>query len=315
MDKKQIITICKSEIAIHKAQVENVALLNTMKARNIKEFAILDKQERNLTFEIGKLDAQNKSTSDLKKQLKNIQKQKEKILIDNNIQPSSLTASYNCKDCKDTGILGGQYCKCLKNKIREKIMQECGIKSTNLHTFNDFNSSIAKSETHKTQLEKIKKIFLDISTKYPETSKSFITLSGLPGVGKSFLTECLASALIEKDVFVSFVSAFEMNNLMLSYHTCFDSKKQDYLDALISPDVLIIDDLGTEPILKNVTLEYLYLILSERSRANRLTVISTNLQPTGILEIYHERIFSRLANKREGLFLQIEGTDLRLSKK
>ena len=56
-----------------------------------------------------------------------------------------------------------------------------------------------------------------------------------------------------------------MNNLFLSYHTSFGAEKSSYLDTVLDPDVLVIDDLGTEPILKNVTLEYLYLILSERS--------------------------------------------------
>ena len=142
--------------------------------------------------------------------------------------------------------------------------------------------------------------------------QNFIVISGKTGVGKTFITKCLAFELINKGFIVLFVSAFEMNKLMLSYHTSFDQNKQSYLDALIDPDVLIIDDLGTEPILRNVTIEYLYVVLSERSRLGRLTVITTNLDGTGILNRYNERIFSRLINKNESIFIKIEGDDLRI---
>lgn len=94
----------------------------------------------------------------------------------------------------------------------------------------------------------------------------------------------------------------------------FPEQKQSYFNALIDPDVLILDDLGTEPLLKNVTLEYLYIILNERSRLGRLTVITTNLNIEGILKRYKERIFSRLLNKHESLAVYIDGEDLRLNK-
>ena len=103
-----------------------------------------------------------------------------------------------------------------------------------------------------------------------------------------------------------------MNNLFLSYHTTFDDQKQNYIDALLEPDVLFIDDLGTEPVLKNVTKEYLYLLLSERTNNNKLTVITSNLELDAILSRYNERIFSRLCNKRESFVAKIEGKDLRL---
>lgn len=315
MDKKQIILSCRAELATNRSKAENTALYFMAVAKNIPEFSSLDKQERELTFEIGKLDAQGKDVSAPKKELLAIKKQKNGVLLKNNINPLSLTPQYNCKICSDTGLVGNKYCDCLKLKIREKILQECGIGVANLHSFKDFDSNVATSENHKLQLEKIKKIFEETAQKFPNISKNFILLMGLPGVGKTFLSECLASELINKNHLVSFVTAFEMNNIMLSYHTCFDNKKQDYINSLLSPDVLIIDDLGTEPVLKNVTHEYLYLVLSERSRKNKLTIISTNLGLNNLLENYHERIFSRLTNKRESLLINIDGTDLRSFKK
>ena len=89
------------------------------------------------------------------------------------------------------------------------------------------------------------------------------------------------------------------------------SEIQNYIDA----DILLIDDLGSEPVLKNVTVEYLYTILNERLVKNRATCISSNLDsPTKILDRYGERIYSRLANKLLSLNILFTGKDNRTQK-
>ena len=174
---------------------------------------------------------------------------------------------------------------------------------------------VASSDEHRTTLVKAKIKFQSIANNFPNNNPKFIVLCGKTGVGKTFLTECLASEIIDKGYIVSFVSAFGMNNLFSSYHTTYDSSKPTFLSTLLDPDLLIIDDLGTEPIFKNITKEYLYLILSERSRHKKMTVLSTNLTPKELMERYNERIFSRLFNKRESLLLQIQGEDIRIKAK
>lgn len=315
MDKKQIIQTCIQEISALRVREQNIAISNLLKARSIPEYQELEKQERALTFEIGKLNAENEPTDDKSQTLSVIKQKKEHILLKNGINPSSITPQYSCKFCQDTGFNGNAYCSCLQNKIREKILQNCGVTKNKLHSFSQFSLANVKDEKHRIQLEKIKNKFEEISEKFPNINSNFILISGKTGVGKTFLAECLATNLIERGFVVSVVSSFGMNNILLSYHTCFDGQKQSYLGTLIDPEVLIIDDLGTEPILKNVTLEYLYVILSERSRHGRLTIVTTNLSPTGILDRYNERIFSRIVNKKESLCIQIEGQDLRLGTK
>ena len=110
------------------------------------------------------------------------------------------------------------------------------------------------------------------------------------------------------------ISSFTMNQLFLEYHTAKIENKNYIMANFLDPEVLIIDDLGTEPILKNVTTEYLYLIISERLAQNRKTIISSNLGPNDILSRYGERIFSRVFNKRECKAFNIVGDDLRINK-
>ena len=77
-------------------------------------------------------------------------------------------------------------------------------------------------------------------------------------------------------------------------------------------DLLVIDDLGSEPRYRNVTCEYLLLVLEERSSRKLSTVITTNLSPDDIMRQYNERIYSRMCDKRGSLFLPFTGDDLRL---
>jgi len=315
MNKNEIIELCLKELALEKAKAENIAYLNNKKAKQFDSFIKIDKEERNLVFALGKNKAFNIIDKDLEVKLQNVRKQKELELKKIGLSVSDLSPHYSCSKCGDTGYFQGKLCSCLKKLIHKQVLKQSGGEKDTLYCFDNFNENVASSEEHKTTLVKIKKVFQSIAEKFPEIKYKFVILSGKTGVGKTFLTECIASEIIDGGHIVSFVSAFGMNNLFTSYHTTYDSSKPTFLSTLLDPDLLIIDDLGTEPIFKNITKEYLYLILSERSRQNKLTIISTNLDPIELMSRYNERISSRLFNKRESLLLQINGSDIRLNKK
>jgi DNA replication protein DnaC len=144
--------------------------------------------------------------------------------------------------------------------------------------------------------------------RFPNITKTNINIVGGAGSGKTFLLECVANELIKKGVVVSYKTAFEINELARLYHM---GKSFDFSDCL-NVDVLLIDDLGTEPVLKNVTKEYLYNLINTRQINNKATLISTNLSLENILDRYDERIFSRLANKNLSTVIQLVSQDKRL---
>lgn len=314
MNRNEIINLCVRELALNRANAENVAYLNLLKAKKSEEFLNIDKQERDLVFKVGKNKAFGIQDIELEKQLEDIRNQKKFIISKIGLSLEDLTPKYSCKNCNDTGYVKNMMCPCLKTLINSMVLKHSGGEKTKLSSFEDFNENVANSDEHKLILTKLKSKFLSIAKNYTNEHPNFIMLSGKTGVGKTFLTECFASELIDNGYIVSFISAFGMNNMFASYHTTFDNTKTTYLNTLLDPDILIVDDLGTEPILRNITKEYLYLILSERSRLNKLTVVTTNLEPDELLSRYNERIFSRLFNKRESFLAQIKGTDIRLKK-
>lgn len=315
MNRQQLLQLCMQELSNRRASAQSEAYKNLMKARKHPEFLAVEKEERQAIFELGKSRAFGDVAIEAQMKLNDIREKKEEILNNIGIHPKKLSPSYHCPHCQDIGYINSVQCTCLKKIMNNILMKESGAGKEILTDFADFDAEIATDESHKSTLLKLRKKFETFIETFPYGTPKFVMLTGKPGVGKTFITECLAKGLIDRGFLVSFVSAFGMNNMFLSYHTCFDDQKQNYMNALIDPDVLVIDDLGTEPNLKNVTLPYLHVLLSERSRLNKLTIITTNLAPQQILEKYNERIFSRICNKKESFLTQIVGTDLRLTSK
>ena len=110
---------------------------------------------------------------------------------------------------------------------------------------------------------------------------------------------------------VVFVTAFTFLNRALSYHTSFDQGRADMLTPLLDCDVLIIDDLGTESVLKNVTAEYLYLVVNQRQLRGLTTVITSNLSVDGVAARYGERIASRLFDRTLCYTAEFDFADIR----
>ena len=120
---------------------------------------------------------------------------------------------------------------------------------------------------------------------------------GKPGTGKTFLASCMANTIMQRGYSVVFLTAFETVERMLKYHTTFDATKTTYLAPLLDCDLLIIDDLGSEGIYRNVTVEYFFHVINERRLANKTTLITSNLTVNEIGIRYGERTASRLFDK------------------
>ena len=105
-----------------------------------------------------------------------------------------------------------------------------------------------------------------------------------------------------------------MNNVFLEYHSFFEEGRTLPMNALIAADLLVIDDLGAEQNIRNVTVPYLCNLLSERGMRGRSTLITSNLSQEELLSRYAERVFSRIFDKRLSTTLSLGGGDGRLKR-
>ncbi len=211
-----------------------------------------------------------------------------------------LEPNYSCKMCRDRGYVDGEPCICLKKEISKILLAESGFDK-----LEDFASSKATSGELAPAYELMQKWCQS------NFKKDLILLSGPTGIGKTHLVRCMANELIQRGCVIKIATAYRMNQ---DFREFSKTQKEDLLNRYTTPQVLFIDDLGTEPAYKNVTLENFYLILNERKMRKLPTVITTNLDLADILERYDERISSRIADRETSITLLLSGTDKRLKK-
>ena len=132
---------------------------------------------------------------------------------------------------------------------------------------------------------------------------------GAAGLGKTYLLNCVGNALLEKGVPVLKVTSYQLTERM---RAAVFEHDWDGFSAVLETPVLLLDDLGAEPIINNVTIEQLFTLLNERELNGLHTIISTNLAPVELTARYTERISSRLMDKRSTVMIPFYGEDVRL---
>ena len=133
---------------------------------------------------------------------------------------------------------------------------------------------------------------------------------GTTGLGKTYLCNCIAKALLDKGKIVVYQTAFTILDIIEKHRfNRGDQKLNDYkYNLLFDAELLIIDDLGTE-VANTFTNAEIFNIVNTRILRGKKTIISTNLTPKEISETYTDRVFSRILDKF--LALKFYGKDLR----
>lgn len=217
-----------------------------------------------------------------------------------------------CPHCGDTGYCDGKVCSCVWDSFIKNLKIECQIDERAKFSFADCNLSAVKNKAQRTALDELYSSMKKYVDKFPAAKCRTLVFSGGVGTGKTCLASAMSRAVVEKGYAVKFVSAYEFCSLMLTVHTSPISERNALLHDVLTCDLLVIDDLGTEPMLKNVTVEYLLLTLEERQSRGLFSIITTNLSGENILNRYGERIYSRLSHKQHSMILELQGSDLRI---
>ena len=226
---------------------------------------------------------------------------------------------YRCRECRDTGYVGEpvhEQCGCLKRAVMNRLYQSEGLQGLEKENFEAFDESIFPDEpiegrktSQRAFIKKCRQFCEEYADTFAMGDGKGLLLCGRSGLGKTFLMNCVAQRVLERGYSVVVISAYKLIEAMRRYQFGEDSGEQ--VQDLLSCDLLCIDDLGSEPMLRGVTVSSLYHIINERRNANRATVITTNLDSDLLYEKYDDRIAARLTDPSRMKVIPFVGTDVR----
>lgn len=224
-----------------------------------------------------------------------------------------------CPICRDVGYIyenGVQkYCECLERALSQA--QNDGEQSEE-GTFEAFDESVfpetplpGTDVTQRSYMRIVRDKCRQYAAQLPGGRIKTLLLHGGSGLGKTYLMQCVGDEARKKGMQVTFVSAYD---LLMALKNAYFSRTGEGAEEYLETGLLLIDDLGMEPLMENVTVEQIYYLLNTRLTRGLPTVISTNLSRTELQQRYTERVSSRLLNTRTGLALPFLGKDIRLLK-
>ena len=311
----------------YKNQIENRALEQRRKEDVYKAIPRIQEIDQIMaTSSIDAIRSRLKGNADntvsTKEQNQALIAEKADLLKTHGFAEDYLKPIYTCPLCKDTGRIGNEYCSCFKQASISLLYRQSTL-DTILQTenFEHFDMSYYSTEpdgSHPyTPYDNMNNI-LNKTKSFVETfdkQGGNLLFYGETGLGKTFLSNCIAKALLDTQHTVLYQSSIH-----LFEDVCGDvimkkgqnpGSKETYR-YLYSCDLLIIDDLGTEFTNSFVSSE-LYDILNTRMRENKSTVISTNLNLKELTERYSDRITTRIF--AEYKVFNFYGDNIRLAKR
>ncbi len=260
------------------------------------------------------------ATGRLEKELALLGEKRQHLLEAGGFPQDYLEMTYDCADCKDTGYVGGQKCHCFKqaqihllytqSRLREILQTE----NFQTFSFQYYSDQITEKPGGESSLARMKKA-VDACRRFVrdfDSQAGNLFLYGDTGVGKTFLSHCVAKELLDSTHSVVYFTAQELFDLLAHERFARTDNPDMGCDAIYDCDLLILDDLGTEFTNSLVNTEF-FSCINERLLNRRGTVISTNLSLSQFAERYSERIFSRIS--MHYTFLKLFGQDIRLLQK
>ena len=209
------------------------------------------------------------------------------------------------------GEAPARFCECFEARLRLRQYEDGSMAGVDEQNFDKFDPDfIPEADGQRERTVQAKNLCERYADSFPDTEYRNLLLTGEGGLGKTFLLNCIFERVTARGFSAVRITAFRMFEAMRQQHMGNDDK-YDGFSALIEAPLLLIDDLGTEPMMRNITVEYLFTLLNERAAAKRHTVVATNLTPVQLKERYGERVASRLLDKTLCAPVQFKGKDLR----
>ena len=260
------------------------------------------------------LNKQYTSLSSLSDKIESFKKEKALILKENHIDEDYLKPHYECPICKDTGYIQKdnyrtEMCSCLKQRLLDISFNKSNMSNLNKENFSTFNELLFSDEVNpnkyrfsispRENIKKIKNKSLEFVQNFDNPDYKNLLFSGNTGLGKTFLSNCIANEILKMGKTVLYQTAPVLLENIIDYKLNKQKANLENINkSVLETDLLIIDDLGTET-LNSMKLSELFTIINTRilnlNHKITKTIISTNLNINEIFNKYEERIGSRIA--------------------
>ena len=267
--------------------------------------------------------------ANLKKKTANLIKEKNAFIKNLSKENNYLNPHFECKMCKDTGYIQKEntlaMCSCLKQRIFDIAYNKSNMGNLERENFSNFNLRIfsdkSDKEKYKSELSPRENISIirekaqNFINNFDDPEEKNLIFTGNTGVGKTFLTNCIANEILKLGKTVLYQTAPVMFDEINDAKFGKETARFDLYENILNVDLLIIDDLGTEKITDTKITELFTIINTRLLNQNHKitkTIISTNLNVDELFKTYTTRIGSRLAGNYR--FLRFFGDDLRFKK-
>lgn len=279
--------------------------------RELPELQRLCEARRALILDRGRAALCERATSSIDEEIVKLDEARTTLLRQRGLDEAVFLPKFDCPLCGDTGFVGQTVktpCACLKRREAEGRFSRA-----NLHDedrFELFREDVYPDETQRKRTKKLRDICETYADAFPAEGAKGLLIYGESGLGKTFLLRCIAQRVLERGY-----SAADLTVYGLMRDVMARIKSRESAEDYTLCDLLIIDDLGSEPAYGGITVQTLFSILNERQNLKRPTLFATNLTPEQINQTYGERLFSRIFAPRLTSVYQLTGTDLRTLRK
>ena len=261
-------------------------------------------------------------TKEMKAQLEEMRLRRKELLKNSGFPEDYMEMRYTCPDCKDTGFADGKRCHCFERARMRILYAQSGIEQAlerenfshfSYDYFDDTKIDPRSGKTARAYMEQVTAFCHRYVDGFKE-EKGNILFTGKTGLGKTFLSNCIAKELIERCFSVVYLPAVEMYEIFSRDRFANDAtdEDRDRSQYLLECDLLIIDDLGTE-LVNTFTTSQLFYVVNERLNRKKGTIISTNLPVNEMRDEFTDRVMSRIISQYQ--IIPLYGEDIRIRKK
>ena len=296
-------------------EIDNELTLNSIQAT--KAIIVSDQKEKASLL------------ASLKKKNNSLIKEKNDFIKNLSKENNYLNPHFECKLCKDTGYVQKDgnlvMCSCLKQRIFDIAYNKSNMGNLERENFSNFNIRIFSDKADKAlyksdlspreNMQIIREKAKNFIENFDDPEEKNLIFTGNTGVGKTFLTNCIANEMLKLGKTVLYQTAPVMFDEINDAKFGRENARFDLYENILNVDLLIIDDLGTEKITDSKITELFTIINTRLLNQNHKitkTIISTNLNVDELFKTYTTRIGSRLAGNYR--CLRFFGDDLRFKK-